>query len=258
MKQVLVKSLVLLVGGITLAFVGCSSGGGGDGDNSGVTTAASTGSGSLTIDGTVRSASVLERDIAPGEGGLAGLSVSALGSSTMTDEAGNFVLSVDGNAFQGGDAQFSVGGQTVVLEVVPLGNMAYVDFYVDGNEVTGASIDLEGQVLSTTFNDPFNTLSASTICWFLWKPISEGNGNVVVLVDNQGATVTARGAITETFVDHGPSNDRGTTARGNRPGCAYGQAIVEITDSQGQPMSLADGTYPIVVNGCDRDERRYC
>jgi hypothetical protein len=93
---------------------------------------------------------------------------------------------------------------------------------------------------------------------FLWKPISEGDGNVVVLVNPFGVQVRVSGAISETLRDQGPSNDRGTTARGSAPGCAYGSNIsVQFFDSAGNPVNLKSGGNGITIpNGCDRVEFR--
>lgn len=93
---------------------------------------------------------------------------------------------------------------------------------------------------------------------FLWKPISEGDGNVVVLVNPFNVQVRVNGAISETFRDQGPSNGRGTTARGSAPGCSYGSNIsVQFFDSAGQPFNLKSGGNAITIpNGCNRLEFR--
>ncbi len=87
---------------------------------------------------------------------------------------------------------------------------------------------------------------------FLWKPVSEKNGRVAVLLSPR-ATVFANG---EELEDFGPSNGRATTARGSRPGCAYGANVrVQAIDSQGRYLVFPDGSTTFIIgNGCDRVE----
>ncbi|MCB0343830.1 MAG: hypothetical protein KDD66_01865 [Bdellovibrionales bacterium] len=102
-------------------------------------------------------------------------------------------------------------------------------------------------------------LSSSSISWFLWKPVSDSDGNVVVLVDPVGVTVVATGSAgAETLRDVGPSNDRGTTARGSVPGCRFGRnVIVEFYDSRGRIVPIVNGNYRVQVpDGCQRAEFR--
>ncbi|RMG40885.1 MAG: hypothetical protein D6719_09775 [Candidatus Dadabacteria bacterium] len=94
-------------------------------------------------------------------------------------------------------------------------------------------------------------LNGGTISNFLWKPSSERNGNLVVLLNPSNATVMVNGEI---LSDSGPSNGRGTTARGSRPGCAYGRATIKVFDSSGFPLVFPNGDTKLTVNGCDRLE----
>lgn len=96
------------------------------------------------------------------------------------------------------------------------------------------------------------------ISWFLWKPVSESNGNVVVLVNPRNVRVEVTGAVNETLVDSGPSNERGTTARGRRTGCAYGGNItVSFFNVLGQAIPVAGGGTTVnIPNGCNRVEFR--
>ena len=92
---------------------------------------------------------------------------------------------------------------------------------------------------------------------FLWKPVAERDGNVVVLIDRPGVRVEVYGSISETLTDFGPSNDRGTTARGDQPGCRYGTNVqVEFFDaSSGARLAYIDGqTSVTVADGCGRVE----
>ena len=88
---------------------------------------------------------------------------------------------------------------------------------------------------------------------FIWKPVSERDGNLVVLVDEFGITVLVNGAP---LIDFGPSNSRGTTARADRPGGAFGSNItVTFRDSDGRTVVLANGEPSVVIpNGSQRVE----
>ena len=150
-------------------------------------------SGSLTIEGTLRHANATSRVLSAGEGGIGGVEVSALGSSAITDELGNFRLSVDGETFAGGDVFFVFTGQgidtSVVLEGVTGGvdQVAFTDFVREASgNISGESFDAAGNLLGTT---PGGRLNCSVVNTFsdgalgaLWKPHSERTGTVVVLM----------------------------------------------------------------------------
>ncbi len=90
---------------------------------------------------------------------------------------------------------------------------------------------------------------------FLWKPVSESDGNLVVLVDPQNVDVLVSGSTSETLRDTGPSNGRGTTARASRPGCEFGENVRVQFFQNGQPIGFIDGTSTVTIqNGCEREE----
>ncbi|WKZ56567.1 MAG: hypothetical protein QY326_07505 [Bdellovibrionota bacterium] len=101
-----------------------------------------------------------------------------------------------------------------------------------------------------------SSISSSLINDFLWKPVSESDGNLVVLVNPIGVRVEVTGAISETLADRGPSNGRGTTARARSPGCRFGdRVVVEFFDRSGRRILLEDGRRSVTVpRGCDRYE----
>jgi hypothetical protein len=180
----------LFFAGAMLAAASCGGGSGGGGDGS---TAAASGGSTLTIQGTFRSGSAASRVLSAGEGGIAGVQISALGDSATTDELGNFSLVADGNAFSGGAVSFSFSGPGI-NETVPLegvlggpGATAYNDFVLeDSGEISGVSTDAAGNVLGRT---PGGGLGCSQTLTFLdggggalWKPLSERTGTVVILM----------------------------------------------------------------------------
>ncbi len=97
------------------------------------------------------------------------------------------------------------------------------------------------------------TQYAGVVSDFLWKPEADKDGNLVVLLNPYDAVIKVNG---ETLVPTGPSNGRGSTARGNKPGCAYGaNAKVEVTDDQGRVVLFPGGkTSFTIVSPCDRLE----
>lgn len=87
---------------------------------------------------------------------------------------------------------------------------------------------------------------------FLWKPVSERDGNLVVLLDPAGADIKVDGSSLTPF---GPSNGRGTTSRANKPGCAFGRATITVTDRNGNILLFPNGKRSFTIeNGCDRVE----
>lgn len=93
---------------------------------------------------------------------------------------------------------------------------------------------------------------AGTVSNFLWKPQGENTGNLVVLLNPGGATVIVNG---EQLVPTGASNGRGTTARGNRSGGAYGSNVRVQAFLNGRPLAFPGGSpFFIIQNGSQRVE----
>lgn len=170
----------------SFAFGACGGSSGG-GDNDG---AAERGDSTVTIEGTLRSASASSRVLVAGEGGLAGVTVAALGDSTVTDDLGNFTLLADGTAFPGGPVAFTFSGPgangEAILEGVlgGPGAMAFVNFVAGDDGIAGESTDAAGNVLGTTPGvgcDFVGTFQDGGL-GALWKPHSERTGTVVVLM----------------------------------------------------------------------------
>lgn len=106
----------------------------------------------------------------------------------------------------------------------------------------------------TSLADAEIELSPTKINTFLWKPESERNGRLVVLIDPVGIRIEVTGLVSETLVDSGPSNGRGTTGRGNFSGCSFGNDVkVEFFDGKNRRVTLASGARAVTVpRGCDR------
>lgn len=101
-----------------------------------------------------------------------------------------------------------------------------------------------------------STSSSTVIKNFIWKPKSEKNGKLVVLVNPTNVRIEVTGSISETLSDFGPSNGKGTTARGSFAGCSYGSNVkVEFFNSSGARINVSDGSTKVTVpNGCNRKE----
>jgi hypothetical protein len=126
----------------------------------------------------------------------------------------------------------------------------------NGGEADTGSTACGTNLLSSCYQalvDQAPPLVGATVSNFLWKPVAERDGNLVILLSPANASVFANG---EALVNFGPSNGRGTTARANKPGCAFGaNAKVEAFDSQGRPLVFPGGaTSFTIANGCNRVE----
>ena len=91
---------------------------------------------------------------------------------------------------------------------------------------------------------------------FVWKPASERDGNLVVLVNPTNVRILVTGSASETLANSGSSNGFGTTGRGSFPGCSYGNNIqVEFFDSRGRRILTGGGRSSLSIpRGCDRFE----
>jgi len=97
-------------------------------------------------------------------------------------------------------------------------------------------------------------ISPISINIFLWKPASDGDGTLVILVGPYDITVVVNG---EVGASSGPSNGYGSTARFPKPGCAYGAAKVEFFDSLGRQVLTDSGLASEIGGGCARKKVKY-
>lgn len=113
-------------------------------------------------------------------------------------------------------------------------------------QVAGCYIALREQ------NRPEPTPAGNTISNFLWDPTGN-DGNLVVYLNPANAQVVVNN---DPFVNTGPSNGRQTTARTNKPGCAFGVGVqVQVFDSAGDLLQFPGGsTIFTITDGCERLE----
>lgn len=150
-------------------------------------------------------------------------------------------------------------GQGVFGHIYSLAGESISELLLEAGAVKATADACGGELLLSCYQSIKPQTSDETISKFLWKPISDTNGNLVVLIDPFDATIVVHGALTETLRDKGPGNGFGTQSRGNRPGCNYGANIrVEFFDFRGLRMKTASGEDSITVaNGCSRTERTF-
>ena len=143
---------------------------------------------------------------------------------------------------------FSRSGQSVIETLLEQGNVVAASDPCGGDQLFQCYSNIEAQEPESRFS----------ITRFLWKPISERDGNLVILADVSDRSGRSTDVTIEvnrrTLTDFGPSNSFDHTQRANRPGCSFGSATVRVTDQFGAPV-LYEGSETIEIsNGCDRVE----
>lgn len=157
-------------------------------------------------------------------------------------------------------AQFD-GGQGVYGQIFTLAGQSLSELLLEAGVVKPQVDGCGSEALVGCYStiEVTRQFSSKTVSWFLWKPVSESNGNLAVLVDPESVDVVVKGAVQETGSDRGPSNGRGTTSRFTHRGCTFGNdVVVEFYDREnGLLIPLVDGRENVVVpRGCDRYEFR--
>jgi hypothetical protein len=128
---------------------------------------------------------------------------------------------------------------------------------VDRNDACGGSL-LGGclaQIQSATPEGSAGEIAGG----FLWKPISESDGNLVIQVFECDVQIEVRSSTFPGAVlspqNLGSGNARCSTFRFDRPGCAFGAATVRVLDRDTGLPYLFQGSSDIeIANGCQRFE----
>ncbi|HMO16588.1 MAG TPA: hypothetical protein PKA63_02170 [Oligoflexia bacterium] len=139
---------------------------------------------------------------------------------------------------------FTPSGQSVTETLLSSGILSASNDVCESELISGCYAQIEAE-----------SVSPKRITDFLWKPISESNGNLAILVDPRDITVVVTGAVSETLINTGPSNGRGTTARSAaNPGARFGtNVLVEFFDENGKRVLINNGDRSIIIaNGRDR------
>lgn len=160
---------------------------------------------------------------------------------------------------------FSSKGVSANEELLSKGYALSTEDYCNGNLISSCyqGIQSSAPVISDPVdppdsddNDDVDDGDANYINDFLWKPISDNTGKLAVLVNPYNVKIVVKGNFTETLRDGGSGNGRGTTGRGNRPGCDYGSNVkVEFYRQDGSQIPLKDGRTSVnIADGCKRVE----
>ncbi len=164
----------------------------------------------------------------------------------LFQKASSCPLVLDGQAAGVSSQVFSAAGSSINESLINTGAAL-----VDDQSESQCDVSLVTSCYQALLESAVPALPTQDVGRFLWKPVAERDGNLVVLVGAFQADVVVNG---QKLVDFGPSNGFGTTARGNKPGCAYGNNVkVEAFNSvTGQPYSIKGETSYTVANGCQR------
>ncbi len=202
---------------------------------------------------------VIERENGPQLVKLVGLSNDlspfqrTLAESVLKDNLGSaiFYPSQDGCTVNIGAGQGTVGTLINVSTKQSLSE----ELLIAGAAKTKSGNECQSDsVLScyAALEDSVAPITGGPVSEFLWKPASEKDGNLVVLLNPYSATVFVNG---QALQNTGASNGRGTTARATKSGCAFGSNItVEAVDSQGRVLLFQGKTSLTIANGCNRVE----
>lgn len=151
------------------------------------------------------------------------------------------------------------GGQGILATLVTRGGGSFGEELVGKGYAAARGTDFCGgefiaacmKALEEDAGDPF---PKEEVHDFLWKPVADKDGKLVVLVGPYGVTIRVNG---ETGNDSGPGNGYGTQARFSKAGCAYGSARVTVTGSDGRPYLIKGQESFTISNGCERVEVHY-
>ena len=169
-----------------------------------------------------------------------------LGTRAFMVPAGSCPITVAGGGLARLAQLFFFSGQSVAEHLIANGSVVPQDNGCGAGNITGCYSSIEVE----------EVISPTTISSFLWKPSSERDGNLVILVNPVNISVRVNGSSLTNF---GPSNGRGTTARAGRSGCSYGANVrVEFFDSADRRVLLANGNSGVTIpNGCNRVDTRF-
>ena len=160
---------------------------------------------------------------------------------------------------------FSDNGESVNESLLKAGFATPNGGYCGGNQTEACYSELKAKPAATPSNAVDSNSSytspdgssgggagGTTIRDFLWKPTSDTNGKLVVLINPFRAKIVVNGS--ESLVDKGPGNGRGTQGKGSRQGCAYGSNVkVQFFAGDGSLIPTSDGRDGIIVpDGCRR------
>lgn len=134
-----------------------------------------------------------------------------------------------------------------------LNEFLLINSLVDADRRDACGGEFIGSCYSALAEDATDSVAGQLACGFLWKPESDKDGNLAVLVDECDVDVYANG---EKLSQAGSGNGRCTTTRSGKPGCSYGgRATVKVIEQKsGLPYVFPNGATELVLDGCRRVE----
>ncbi len=108
-----------------------------------------------------------------------------------------------------------------------------------------------GSLVSGCFTALYESkpFTAGPLDSFLWKPVSDSNGNLAIHTGPYGTIVTVNGEVGE---NQGGGNGYGSLARFSKPGCAYSNPQIVVRSSEGLVYSVGGHTSFTVGSPCNR------
>lgn len=110
-----------------------------------------------------------------------------------------------------------------------------------------------GELVSSCYQALYQSSDpvAGVMSEFLWKPFSERDGNLVILLSPSATQVLVNGTP---LTNDGPSNGYSSTYRAGKSGCAFGRSTIRVMGSGGV-LAFPNGAREFVIeDGCQRVE----
>ena len=137
-------------------------------------------------------------------------------------------------------------GKVLAEELLKTGLLKVDEIVCEPQEILSCYNSLYRKDFGTTIGD-------QVVSNFLWKPVSDKDGKLTVLLNPGGVDVYVGN---EKLSHSGSGNGRATIVRGNKQGCNYPAPIrVKVIDSNGKLVAFPGGkAYYDIPNGCKRTE----
>lgn len=150
------------------------------------------------------------------------------------------------------------GGKAFIANIVLGNGKVLAEELLKTGHVKVDEIVCENQGLISCYNSIYKSdygtnIGNQVVSNFLWKPVSDKDGKLTVLL-NPGSVDVYVGS--EKLYHSGSGNGRATIVRGNKPGCNYPAPIrVKVLEHNGKLVAFPGGkSYYEIPNGCKRTE----
>lgn len=179
------------------------------------------------------------------------------GVSLIRDVVGYSAFLVSG----GCPVTIDTGGQGIIGQLFTQTGQSVNEQLIASGAVSPEADNCGGDVLNSCYSsipvpEEFSPLVLNN---FLWKPVSDNDGNLVIGVD-EFVSISVQGALSETHVaERYAGAPYVSFVRFNRPGCSYGNNIrIEFSDENGLRVKTASGEdHVTVASGCSRNTQAF-